>query len=49
LIQKRVGDAFASAVRQRYGTYYRVGPPSRILCMYTFLLLLLKNHFLSGL
>lgn len=28
---KRVGDVFAKAVRQRYGTQYRVGPPSRIL------------------
>lgn len=28
---KRVGDIFAQAVSQRYGTSYRVGPPSRIL------------------
>lgn len=28
---KRVGDIFANAVSQRYGTRYRVGPPSRIL------------------
>jgi len=28
---KRVGDVFARAVSQRYGTRYRVGPPSRIL------------------
>jgi len=28
---KRVGDAFSSALSRRYGTQYRVGPPSRIL------------------
>jgi len=28
---KRVGDVFANAVSRRYGTQYKVGPPSRIL------------------
>merc|ERR1712168_927895 len=28
---KRVADVFVSAVESRYGTYYKAGPPSRIL------------------
>ncbi|XP_066911294.1 carboxypeptidase B-like [Clytia hemisphaerica] len=28
---KRVGDVFAEAVSKRYGTHYKVGPPSRFL------------------